>query len=116
MGIILTRRFEQNGSDGSEWAVSSGGEHYLDTVGVTSSNLVSPTKNNKTGGYCLRFFVFQPIIFFALGFATTSGPLVVRLAFSQVSLYELWMIWESANSGSSNESQVERIAKRKTVC
>ena len=27
----------------SEWAVSSGGEHYLDTVGVTSSNLVSPT-------------------------------------------------------------------------
>ena len=25
------------------WAVSSGGEHYLDTVGVTSSNLVSPT-------------------------------------------------------------------------
>ena len=26
-----------------EWAVSSGGEHYLDTVGVTSSNLVSPT-------------------------------------------------------------------------
>ena len=43
MGIISTRRFEQNGSDGSEWAVSSGGEHYLDTVGVTSSNLVSPT-------------------------------------------------------------------------
>ena len=25
------------------WAISSGGEHYLDTVGVTSSNLVSPT-------------------------------------------------------------------------
>ena len=48
MGIISTRRFEQNGSDGSEWAVSSGGEHYLDTVGVTSSNLVSPTKNDKT--------------------------------------------------------------------
>ena len=43
MDIILTRRFEQNGSDGSEWAVSSGGEHYLDTVGVTSSNLLSPT-------------------------------------------------------------------------
>ena len=43
MGIISTRRFEQNGSDGSEWAVSSGGEHYLDTVGATSSNLVSPT-------------------------------------------------------------------------
>ena len=30
------------------WAISSGGEHYLDTVGVTSSNLVSPTKNDKT--------------------------------------------------------------------
>ena len=29
-------------------AVSSGVEHYLDTVGVTSSNLVSPTKNDKT--------------------------------------------------------------------
>ena len=25
------------------WAISSGGEHYLDTVGVTSSNLVSRT-------------------------------------------------------------------------
>ena len=25
------------------WAVSSGGEHCLDTAGVTSSNLVSPT-------------------------------------------------------------------------
>ena len=29
-------------------AVSSGVEHYLDTVGVTSSNLVSPT-NQYTG-------------------------------------------------------------------
>ena len=27
------------------WAVSSGGEHCLDTAGVTSSNLVSPTMN-----------------------------------------------------------------------
>lgn len=27
----------------SDRAISSGGEHYLDTVGVTSSNLVSPT-------------------------------------------------------------------------
>ena len=26
-----------------KWAVSSGGEHCLDTAGVTSSNLVSPT-------------------------------------------------------------------------
>ena len=29
------------------WAISSGGEHYLDTVGVTSSNLVSPTMNPR---------------------------------------------------------------------
>ncbi len=28
-------------------AVSSGGEHYLDTVGVTSSNLVPPTMKCK---------------------------------------------------------------------
>ena len=38
---ILIYRWFGNGP--VEWAVSSGGEHYLDTVGVTSSNLVSPT-------------------------------------------------------------------------
>ena len=43
---IPTRAVERNGNDSNnqtKWAVSSGGEHYLDTVGVTSSNLVSPT-------------------------------------------------------------------------
>ena len=34
------------------WAISSGGEHYLDTVGVTSSNLVSPTMNSKEPSIC----------------------------------------------------------------
>ena len=32
------------------WAISSGGEHYLDTVGVTSSNLVSPTMKDQVIG------------------------------------------------------------------
>ena len=43
---IPTRAVERNGNEPNnqtKWAVSSGGEHYLDTVGVTSSNLVSPT-------------------------------------------------------------------------
>ena len=37
-------------------AVSSGGEHYLDTVGVTSSNLVPPTISSSVVGcsHCLR--------------------------------------------------------------
>ncbi len=33
-------------------AVSSGGEHYLDTVGVTSSNLVPPTIPSSAVGCC----------------------------------------------------------------
>ena len=41
-------------------AVSSGVEHYLDTVGVTSSNLVSPTKNDKTEEvFLLGLFVIE---------------------------------------------------------
>ena len=39
------------------WAISSGGEHYLDTVGVTSSNLVSPTMNSKEPSICEGSFL-----------------------------------------------------------
>ena len=41
------------------WAISSGGEHYLDTVGVTSSNLVSPTMKDQVIGCFSRWpFLF----------------------------------------------------------
>ena len=45
------------------WAISSGGEHYLDTVGVTSSNLVSPTmKFSRSSGIFSGglFSIFKP--------------------------------------------------------
>ena len=40
------------------WAISSGGEHYLDTVGVTSSNLVSPTMNSRARQKRLALLLF----------------------------------------------------------
>lgn len=57
-GKLSTRWRESVGST-LKWAVSSGGEHYLDTVGVTSSNLVSPTMNLQVRAlFALAFFVF----------------------------------------------------------
>ena len=47
-GRLFARWHGRDSNAEFSWAISSGGEHYLDTVGVTSSNLVSPTKNDKT--------------------------------------------------------------------
>ena len=42
-GRLFARWHGRDSNAEFSWAISSGGEHYLDTVGVTSSNLVSPT-------------------------------------------------------------------------
>ena len=52
------------------WAISSGGEHYLDTVGVTSSNLVSPTMNSKEPSICEGSFLLPRL----RGFSRQSDP------------------------------------------
>ena len=52
------------------WAISSGGEHYLDTVGVTSSNLVSPTMNSKEPSICEGSFLLPR----PRGFSRQSDP------------------------------------------
>ena len=41
----------------SIWAFSSGGERFPDTEEVTSSNLVTPTKNDKTGDIVSGLFL-----------------------------------------------------------
>ena len=48
--------------DASKRAISSGGEHYLDTVGVRSSNLLSPTIDIE-GAFTDRrlLFVFRQV-------------------------------------------------------
>ena len=42
-----------------KWAVSSGGEHCLDTAGVTSSNLVSPTIEFRRIPFGILFYFLQ---------------------------------------------------------
>ena len=41
----------------SIWAFSSGGERFPDTEEVTSSNLVTPTKNDKAGDIVSGLFL-----------------------------------------------------------
>ena len=43
----------------SIWAFSSGGERFPDTEEVTSSNLVTPTKNDKTGDIVSGLFLCE---------------------------------------------------------